>query len=471
MVSFFLKKIMENSTTICAIASSLTPQSIGIIRISGSNSINIISKIFFDKNKKPIAIKTSHLALFGYIYDNDMLVDEVIVLPMLKPRSYTKEDVIEIQSHGSISVLQWIFQLLIKNGATLAEPGEFTKRAFLNGRIDLSSAEAVIDIINSKTKLATTAAANQIKGDIKNKINSLRNELLDAISFIEASLDDPEHLSVDGFKENLKKIILSQKTIVIQLINSFENGKILREGINTAIIGKPNVGKSSLLNLFLGEDRAIVSDIAGTTRDIIKENINFHGISLNIIDTAGIREDLENIDIIEKIGIDKSKQTATNCDLILFVIDVTTHKEKENFEVLKFLKSFDKPFIIILNKTDIKHIDKKFFDVFPKDLCIPFSAKTGFGLDQLKEKIKTLFSIGQINMNTEIIISNERHIFCLKNVLNSLSNVEKSILNKLPEDFWTIDLTDAFKNYSNILGEEINDDIINNIFSKFCVGK
>ena len=464
---------MENKTTICAIASSLTPQSIGIIRISGSDSIKILSKIFFNKNKKEISINESHRALYGFIYDGNTLVDEVIVLPMLKPKSYTKEDVIEIQSHGGIAVLQWIFQLVIKNGAIPAEPGEFTKRAFLNGRIDLSSAEAVADIINSKTKLATSAAALQLNGNIKTEISNLKTELLDAISFIEASLDDPEHLSVENYKETLKQIITNQKNKISKLIDSYNNGKIIREGINTAIIGKPNVGKSSLLNLLLNEDRAIVSNIAGTTRDIIKESINFYGITLNIIDTAGIREENENknIDEIEKIGITKSKQIANSSDLILYMIDVSNYQKNDNIEILNFLNSLNKPYIILLNKIDLIENSSFTLNDFDKNLSIEFSTKTRKGLDELKEKIKTLFSIGQINLNTELLITNERQLQCLKNAFTSLCNTEKTINENFPEDFWTIDLTNTYKEYSNILGEEINDDIINNIFSKFCMGK
>ena len=464
---------MNQEKTICAFSTSVSPQSVGIIRISGDDALQIISKVFFTRNKKTIPLNESHKVYYGFIFDEDTMVDEVLVITMLKPKSYTKEDVVEIHSHGSPYAMQWIFSTLIKNGAFPAESGEFTKRAFLNGRIDLSEAEAVMDIINSKNKYANISALNQLTGSINEKILQIRKTILSEMAFIEACLDDPEHMSFEErrslFLENINSCI---EEIDLLLKNSKE-GKLIKEGINTVIIGKPNSGKSSLLNFLLKEERAIVSNIEGTTRDVIRENINIEGISLNIIDTAGLREN-KNADEIEIIGMKKTKEEIKSADLVLLLFDSTIPFD-ENFNKNIFsLIEKDKPTIIILNKqdllknNDISSLYKKFFISSP---IILFSTKTGFGEKELKETIKNLFFNNKINFNTEIFISNERQIKNLEDAKTALKKVLFSFNENLPEDFFTVDLKNAYSFLSHIIGEEVNDDLINEIFKNFCIGK
>lgn len=464
--------INYDTDTITAISTSLTTQSIGIIRISGDKSFDITEKIIVDKNKKQKKIEDRKIN-YCFVYDekNDMILDEVIVLAMKAPRSYTKEDVIEIQCHGGIKIIENILNLVLSKGARLAEPGEFTKRAFLNGRIDLSQAESVADLLLAKNDFATAAAMSGLKGNIKQKIINIKNIILEEIAHIEASLDDPEHLSLDGYKNELENKLLNIKNDLIKIISDSKNGKLIKEGINTAIIGQPNVGKSSLLNLLYGEERAIVTDIEGTTRDTIKETININGITLNIIDTAGIRE--KNVDKIEQIGIDRSLKEAENSDLILFVTDIEKY-EKEDKQFLENdkllfskIKTFNKPIIKIYNKNDLtNNINFKI-----EDDDIIFSTKTNHGYDILKNKIKNMFVKNEINFNTEIFLTNERQLSSIKKALSSIENVLSAINDDLSEDFLTIDLNDAYIHLANILGEEVDDDVINEIFSKFCMGK
>lgn len=458
--------------TICAIATSLTNNSIGIIRISGPEAISITQKIFKTKNKKEINISQSHKVYYGFVFFNDEIIDEVLCITMRAPKSYTKEDVVEIHSHGSQIVLQKILKLLIDNGAILAEPGEFTKRAFINGRIDLSKAEAVIDIINSQTEYQRKAAISQLTGNIENKVNEYREEILNATAYIEAALDDPEHISIDEYKYELKEKINNIINQLNEIIINYNNGKIIKEGINTVILGKPNVGKSSLLNTLLGENRAIVTDIAGTTRDTIKESINIDGLLLNIIDTAGIRE-INDDNYVEKIGIDKAKEEAKNADLIIYMIDASKDLEndyslkKEDLTILEKIKN--KKIILLINKKDL--INK---DILLNTLnynTILFSTKTKEGLNELKITIKKLFLSGDINFNNQIFINNERQLLSFKQSKDSLENVLNSINNNISEDFYTIDLMDSYKYLSQIIGKDISDDLINQIFSKFCMGK
>ena len=464
---------LKNKTekTICAIATSLNNNSIGIIRISGPEAISITQKIFKTKNKKEIDISQSHKVYYGFVFFNDEIIDEVICLTMRAPKSYTKEDVVEIHSHGSQNVLQKILELLLDNGATLAEAGEFTKRAFLNGRIDLSKAEAVIDIINSQTDYQRKAAISQLTGNIENKINSYREEILNATAYIEAALDDPEHISLDNYKYELKNTIIKIKNEIQTIISNYQNGKIIKEGINTVILGKPNVGKSSLLNTLLGENRAIVTDIAGTTRDTIKESINIDGLLLNIIDTAGIREIKEDNNV-EKIGINKAIEEATNADLIIYLLDINKDLN-EDFSLkdkdINIIEKFkNKKIIYLLNKSDLlqNKITKKI-----KDNQILFSTITKEGLNELKTKIKKLFISGEINFNNQIFINNERQLESFKQAKNSLENVLTSINKNVSEDFYTIDLMDSYNFLSQIIGKDISEDLINQIFSKFCMGK
>ena len=477
--------INHNDDTICAISTGLTPSGCGIIRISGNDTKNIVSSIFVNKNKQPKNIEDSHKVYYGFIYDkeNDDILDEVSLITMYAPKSYTKEDVIEIQAHGGLLILKNILSLLCKKGCRIADSGEFTKRAFLNGRIDLSEAESVADIILSQNNYARIAAFKILNGALQDSIKKYREQILEATAYIEACLDDPEHMSIDNYKFTLIKILKNINNDLEKLILNFDNGKLIREGIDTAIIGKPNVGKSSFLNCLLNEDRAIVSDIAGTTRDTIKETINLKGITLNIIDTAGIRKE-ENLDEIERIGIKKATTIADSANLVILVLDNSADfNDNDNNLLYRYV---GKKLIIILNKVDLNNsTDKKIFlENFFKDLskkknlaenfCPPilfFSAKNKIGLNELEDTIEKMFFENKLDFNNEIFISNERQLSSLKNALSSLKNVLSSIENNMPEDLLTIDLMDGYTHLSNILGEEINDDLINEIFSKFCMGK
>ena len=461
--------------TIAAISTSLTTQGIGIIRISGDKSFDIAKNILTNKNKNEISI-VDHQIKYAFIYDKtkNIFLDEVIVLPMKAPKTYTKEDIIELQCHGGIKVVENILELVLKNGARLAEPGEFTKRAFLNGRIDLTEAESVADIIIAKNNFATAAAMTGIKGNIKNKIINIKNQILEEIARIEAALDDPEHLSLDGYKIELKNKIENTLKQLEKIIEDSQNGKILKDGINTVIIGQPNVGKSSLLNLLYGEERAIVTDIEGTTRDTIKETINLNGLTLNIIDTAGIR-DKNKTDKIEQIGIDKALKEAKNSDLIIFVTDIEKYINndkkfiEEDKKLFDEIKNLNKPIIKIYNKNDLSDNNSKNIKI--ENDSILFSTKTFDGYELLKQTIKNLFMKNKIDFNTEIILTNERQINSMRKCFDSLQNVLNAINDDISEDFLTIDLNDAYVHLANILGEEINDDVVNEIFSKFCMGK
>lgn len=456
---------MLKNETIAAIATGLTNAGIGIIRVSGDMAIDVVDKIFCTKNG--LKTKLSHTINYGHIVEDGNIVDEVLVMLMKAPRTYTGEDTVEINCHGGILVLQKVLKLVLKAGARIAKPGEFTKRAFLNGKMDLSKAEAVIDIINAKNDYALKSGMSQLNGNIRSKISGMREKILHEIAYIESALDDPENYSLDKYPKKLEKIINYMQKDIDKLINSFSNGKIIKEGVETVIIGRPNAGKSSLLNLLLKEDRAIVSDIEGTTRDIIREYIKLGDISLNIVDTAGIRN---TEDYIEKIGVDKAKNIAINADFVLLVIDATKSLSEEDIELIDYIK--DKKAIILLNKADSgillsvddikKYTDKK---------IILFSAKESIGLSELEEEIKLMFYRGDIDFNDQIYITNERHIEALEEAKESLDMVLSSIEEELPEDFYSIDMLNAYESLGSITGEAIDDDLANEIFSKFCMGK
>ncbi|SES07212.1 tRNA uridine-5-carboxymethylaminomethyl(34) synthesis GTPase MnmE [Lachnobacterium bovis] len=454
--------------TIAAIATALTPSGIGIIRISGQDAMNIIDKVYRSKNNdKLLSDVKSHTIHYGYIYDGEEMVDEVMVLVMRAPNSYTKEDTVEIDCHGGVFVMKRILETVLKYGARPAEPGEFTKRAFLNGRIDLSQAESVIDIINSKNEYALNSSLSQLKGSIKRDIIKNREKLIHEIAFIETALDDPEHISLEGYPEKLYVIVAKMLEEINHLIKSADNGKIIKEGIKTAIVGKPNAGKSSLLNILVGEERAIVTDVEGTTRDTLEENINLSGISLNIIDTAGIRH---TEDIVEKIGVDKAKNCIDLADLVIYVIDSSKELDENDFAIMEQIR--DKKTIILLNKSDLsskttaedvkKHIDKT---------IISISAKEEIGINDLENKIKDMFFSGKISFNDEVMITNVRHKNALAEAKESLELVINSIRNGLPEDFFSIDLMNAYESLGTIIGESLEEDLVNEIFSKFCMGK
>ncbi len=454
--------------TIAAIATAMSSSGIGIVRMSGPDSFEIIDRIFQPKKAgKKLSNEKGYSLHYGFIKDGEDFIDEVLVLAMRGPHSYTAEDTIEIDCHGGIYVVKKILETVIKYGARVADPGEFTKRAFLNGRIDLSQAEAVIDVINAKNEMALKSSLSQLKGSVHTKIVSLREDILYEIAFIESALDDPEHISLDEYPETLLPKIQNINQDLKKLLASCDNGRFLKEGIQTVIVGKPNAGKSSLMNVLVGEERAIVTDIAGTTRDIIEEHISLNGISLNVIDTAGIRN---TDDLVENIGVSKAKEYAEKADLILYVVDGTKEMDEADEEIWPILEN--KKVIILLNKSDLDNIlskeelEEKFN--FP---VIPISAKEETGINILEDTLKDLFFQGELSFNDEIYITNMRHKEAIQNAYESMQLVERSILDGMPEDFFSIDLMNAYKSLGIVIGEEIEDDLANEIFSKFCMGK
>ena len=454
--------------TIAAIATAMSSSGIGIVRISGPDSFEIIDKIFQPKKAgKKLSNEKGYSLHYGFIKDGEDLIDEVLVLAMRGPHSYTAEDTIEIDCHGGIFVMKKILETVIKYGARVAEPGEFTKRAFLNGRIDLSQAEAVIDVINAKNEMALKSSLSQLKGSVHTKIVSLREDILYEIAFIESALDDPEHISLEGYPEELLPKVQKINADLKKLLASCDNGKFLKEGIQTVILGKPNAGKSSLMNVLVGEERAIVTDIAGTTRDIIEEHIYLNGISLNVIDTAGIRN---TEDIVENIGVSKAKEYAEKADLLLYVVDGTKEMDEADEEIWPILEN--KKVIILLNKSDLDNmITKEELEEKFSHPVIPISAKRETGINVLEDTLKEMFFQGELTFNDEIYITNMRHKEAIQNTYDSMKLVEGSILNGMPEDFYSIDLMNAYSSLGIVIGEEIEDDLANEIFSKFCMGK
>ena len=470
----------ENET-IAAIATALSDSGIGIVRISGENAIYIIDNIFRSAAGRRILTKVqSHTIHYGYIVDSDEnVIDEVMVAVMKAPRSYTTEDTVEINCHGGVLVMQKVLEAVLHAGARLAQPGEFTKRAFLNGRIDLSRAEAVIDVIHSQNEYALSSSVSQLKGQLSNKIHTLREDILYQIAFIESALDDPEHISLDGYPEQLAGKVTGFEKEIEKLLATADNGRLIKEGISTVIVGKPNAGKSSLLNMLLGEDRAIVTEIAGTTRDALHETINLHGISLNMIDTAGIHE---TQDVVEKIGVERAKKYAMDADLILYVVDASGNIDVDDQNIISLLD--DKKAIILLNKSDLENkiTEESLKENLAKRLkhsedirilrtsTIDPSSENS-GMDELEETIRNMFFEGELKHNNELVVTNLRHKEALQDALNSLKLVERSIEDGMPEDFYSIDLTSAYASLGKIIGEEVDEDVVNEIFSKFCMGK
>lgn len=466
------------SDTIVAIATALSNGGIGIIRISGNEALDVANKIFKTKyNKKSLVDFKSHTIHYGFIYDEDELVDEIMLSIMLTPNSFTTENTVEINCHGGILVMNKILTLIIKNGARLAEPGEFTKRAFLNGRIDLSKAEAVMDIIQAKNELSLKSSMKQLSGLILNKIEELRKKIIYEIAFIESALDDPEHISLDGYTEKLEEIILAINYDLQLLYDSYRNGKLIQEGIKTVILGKPNAGKSSFLNAIVGEEKAIVTDVEGTTRDILEQHIMLDGISLHLIDTAGIRNTNNKV---EKIGVARSKEQGNDADLIIYMIDSSLPLNENDREIMKFIQH--KKFIILLNKSDLSTVVTKellsneFYlatgiDLLYTEHMFDISVLDGIGLDLVKNHIKTLFFNNEFTVNDEIVITNIRHKELIGEVIESMNHVLNSISLQMPEDFLSIDLMSAYSSLGFIIGKEVSEDLINEIFSKFCTGK
>ena len=453
--------------TIAAIATAMSNSGIGIVRISGPESLAIIQKIYKGKKEKNFQIIDTHTIHYGYIVDDEEIIDEVLVMVMKGPHSFTGEDTVEINCHGGVFVIQRVLETVIKYGARPAEPGEFTKRAFLNGKMDLSQAEAVIDLISSQNEYARKSSVSQLKGSVQKKMKEIREEILYHTAFIETALDDPEHISVDGYGEKLKGVVDNLLLQLKDLLISSESGKMLKEGIQTVIVGKPNAGKSSLLNVLVGEEKAIVTDIAGTTRDVLEESIRLHGISLNIMDTAGIRS---TDDVVEKIGVDRAKNFANEADLIIYVVDASRDLDENDFEIIEMIRN--KKAVILLNKSDLAMVVTKDMikELIDKPM-IEISAKEESGITELEETVKTMFFQGEISFNDEIYITNIRHKNAILESYESLQKVIVSIENGMPEDFYSIDLLDAYESLGSITGETIGEDLVNEIFSKFCMGK
>lgn len=470
---------MYQADTITAIATGMTDSGIGIIRISGEDAVIVGSRLFRAPSGRDIIQNVdSHTFHYGYIVDKmksesddwrDYIIDEVMTVVMRAPRSYTGEDTVEIQCHGGILVMQKILSAVIDAGARLAEPGEFSKRAFLNGKMDLSRAEAVMDVIQSQNEYALRSSMNQLKGKLSEKVRFLREQLIYEIAFIESALDDPEHISLEGYQDRLLKKIKKISHDLEKMIASVENGKLMMEGIQTVIVGKPNAGKSSLLNILVGEERAIVTDIAGTTRDILQETIKLHGISLNITDTAGIRN---TEDTVEKIGVERALKYVDNADLVLYVVDLSVKLDENDKEIIARLK--DKKVIVLLNKSDLSAVadEDDLRKMLPKNArVIRTSIIENRGIDELEETVRNLFFQGQLKSSNEIVITNIRHKEALQEAYDSLKLVKKSIEDGMPEDFYSIDLMSAYASLGKIIGEEVDDDLVEEIFSKFCLGK
>lgn len=466
--------------TIAAIATAVSDSGIGIIRISGSDALLVADKVYRSpKNQKKLSQAASHTIHYGYIYDEDELIDEVMVAVMRSPHSYTTEDTVEINCHGGILVMNRILETVLHHGARLAQPGEFTKRAFLNGRIDLSKAEAVMDLIHSKNEFAMKASVNQLKGSVSAKVRSLREDILYEIAFIESALDDPEHISLEGYLDKLMAKTWGLSQELKKLIDSADNGKMLKDGIRTVILGKPNAGKSSLLNVLVGEDKAIVTSVAGTTRDVLEESIKLHGIGLNMIDTAGIRD---TEDEVEKIGVEKARKYANQADLVIYVVDSSRELDENDEEIIELIR--DKKVIVLLNKTDLEpvvteeQIKDKFREIYEGEEkhddslhVIRTSTKDNTGIDEFEKTIQDMFFAGRIAVNDEIYITNQRHKEALVEAYDSLKMVQKSLEDEMPEDFYSIDLMSAYAALGRIIGEEVGEDLVNEIFSKFCMGK
>lgn len=454
--------------TIAAIATAMTVSGIGIIRVSGEEALEIAGKVYRSKNgKNDIRKSESHKIHYGFIYDGEEMIDEVLVMVMKGPRSYTGEDTVEIDCHGGILAMRKVLEAVIRAGARPAEPGEFTKRAFLNGRIDLSQAEAVMDVINAKNEYALKSSMSQLKGAVLKSIKEIRNSIIYHIAYIESALDDPEHISIDGYGEELSDVIKEQKEKIRRLIDSFSEGKMIREGIKTVIVGKPNAGKSSLLNCLVGEEKAIVTDIAGTTRDVLEETIVLQGISLKMMDTAGIRK---TEDVVEKIGVERARTYAKEADLILYVVDSSIELDENDQEILKLLE--DKKAIVLLNKSDLEPVvTREMLSQKTGKPIISISAKEEKGVEELEKQIKEMFFQGELSFNDEVYITNARHKKALEDAWKSLEMVENSISMGMPEDFLSIDLMNAYEALGSITGEAVGEDLVNEIFSKFCTGK
>lgn len=454
--------------TIAAIATAMTNAGIGIIRISGTEAVYIADQMIRLKGKKKkISECGTHTIHYGFVMDGERIVDEVMAVIMKAPRSYTKEDTIEIDCHGGTLVMRTILDLAIRCGARAAEPGEFTKWAFLNGRIDLAQAESVIDLINAKNEFALKASVDQLNGIVSETVEKMRKKILYEIAYIESAIDDPEHYDLEDYGERLLSVSEDLLSEISGLLNNAENGSLLKEGIHTVIVGKPNAGKSSLLNVLAGKERAIVTEVAGTTRDAIEEQVLLNGICLNVIDTAGIRS---TEDLVEKIGVDKAKEYIEKAELVLYLVDASIPMDTDDYEIIEHIR--DKNVIILLNKSDLDAVVTKEEIISRLDKKILFiSVKNREGMDKLYTAIEEMFFQGKIQMNDQVFLHHARHKQALAEVQKSLILVKNSIEEGLPEDFYSIDLMHAYEELGQIIGESVEDDLVNEIFSKFCMGK
>ena len=454
--------------TIAAISTAMSASGIGIVRISGDEAMDVISRIYRSKNgKKNIREVQSHTIHYGFIYDGEDVVDEVLVMIMRGPHTYTGEDTVEIDCHGGVYAMKKVLETVLKNGAVIAEPGEFTKRAFLNGRLDLSQAEAVMDVIQARNSMALKSSVEQLKGSVQRAVKEIRSRLLYQIAYIESALDDPEHYDLEGYPQELAKIVDTEAGEITDLLKTADDGRMIQEGIKTVILGKPNAGKSSLLNFLVGEDRAIVTEIEGTTRDILEEYISLNGITLRVIDTAGIRE---TEDIVEKIGVGKAKQMAEDADLILYVVDSSRPLDDNDEDIIELLSG--RKSIVIYNKTDLEPVvNMAKLQERTGNPVIPVSIVEEKGIRKLEEEIKNMFFKGELSFNDEVYITNARHKAALEEARESLKLVKNSIDMGMAEDFFSIDLMNAYESLGRIVGESVGEDLVNEIFSKFCTGK
>lgn len=482
-------RVMERGDTIAAISTGMTDSGIGIVRISGREAVVVGDKVFRSPSGKRILGRAeSHRFYYGFVVDSekDFVIDEAMAVVMRAPRSFTGEDTVEIQCHGGVLVMRKVLETALKSGARLAEPGEFTKRAFLNGRMDLSRAEAVMDVIGAQNEYALAASVGQLKGRLSGEVKRLRDEILYEVAFIESAIDDPEHFDLEGYGEKLSGKLDSLIGSLRRLIDTADNGRLLKEGIRTVIVGKPNVGKSSFLNRLLGEERAIVTDVAGTTRDVLQETLRLGDISLNVVDTAGIRD---TEDAVEKIGVKKAYEYAREAELIVYVADASMELDENDREIVSFIG--DKNVIVLLNKSDLANmvteedVRKLFRNAIQEDKLksgntsnedngfhiVRTSVLEGEGMEEFERTVKEMFFHGEITSSNEIVITNLRHKEALEEAYESLKMVEKSIEDGMPEDFYSIDLMNAYASLGRIIGEEVDDDLVEEIFSKFCMGK
>ncbi len=458
---------MINYDTITAIATGTTNAGISIIRISGSNALTIADEIFVSKKGKKLSEVKSHTLHYGNIVDGDMMLDEALVSVMKAPNTYTTEDIVEINCHGGMIVTKKILELVITKGARIAEPGEFTKRAFLNGRIDLSQAEAVIDLIHATNEQAVKNSVRQLNGNLCRKIKEIRDSVLRDTAFIEAALDDPEHISLDGFTDTLQEHTEQNLKEIKLLLKNAEDGKIIKEGIRTVILGKPNAGKSTLMNVLVGEERAIVTDIPGTTRDTLEELIQIKGIVLRIIDTAGIRH---TKDVVEKIGVERAKTEAEGADFVIYVADASRELDENDQAVISMIQ--EKKAVVLLNKSDLSmKVTKEELEEKTGKQVFLISAKEETGMDAFAEAVENMFYSGLIDKKEEVFITNLRHKQALWDAKMSLDKVLESLALDMPEDFYSIDLMNAYQMLGEIIGEAVDEDLVDTIFKEFCMGK